>query len=519
MDVGADVAADVAKDVAADVAADVAMDVAADVAADLPSPAADPQALTFLRVANGAVVDETGRQWLFRGVNAKYEHLFDVTFSDGRTRNEGLPDFAFWDAPETARLGYNLVRLAINWSGLEPIEGQFNASFLELLDQVVDAYAAAGVYVLIDFHQDSYSKEIGEDGAPYWAILPQPERLGGPLWPEGGLQCPCGDLTARRLSQVTMDAFASFFNNTDGLRDRFVPAWQTVAKRYAGRAAVAGFEAMNEPIAFHVGDGFKALDDFHVAMAAALRQVNARHAYFLEPENGIFAITCNALARPTPFPDGNVVFAPHGYFGNCINLPPNMNTFDEVYAGLKPVLDGLAETAASYGGAFVMAEYYLQMGGDGMFGFMDALLALADERNMGLAHWYWRGVSGNDNPECNGAGTVYCLRGDGTWDLMATGQEHLSRPYPVAVPGRLVANAYDRDTGVLTFRFQAAGGEAAPLVFLPAHRFPAGAAITVDGAPAAFTLAPGTLRAALSWNGQAGMHDVVVTPVAPHASR
>ncbi len=284
---------DAIRDAGTDLAGDVVADVVADLGPDLPSPA-DPQSLTFLHVADGAVVDQAGRQWLFRGVNAKYEHLFDVTFDDGRTRNEGLPDFAFWDAPETARLGYDFVRLAINWSGLEPVEGQFSASFLDLLDQVVDAYAAAGVYVLIDFHQDAYSKEIGEDGAPYWAILPPPERLGGPLWPEGGLQCPCGDLTDRRLSQVTMDAYASFFSNADGLRDRFVPAWQAVAKRYAGRAAVAGFEAMNEPIAFHVGDGFQALDDFHVAMAAALRQVDARQPYFLEPENGTFAITCSA---------------------------------------------------------------------------------------------------------------------------------------------------------------------------------------------------------------------------------
>ena len=32
------------------------------------------------------------------------------------------------------------------------------------------APARAGVFVLIDLHQDAYSKEIGEDGAPLWAI-------------------------------------------------------------------------------------------------------------------------------------------------------------------------------------------------------------------------------------------------------------------------------------------------------------------------------------------------------------
>jgi hypothetical protein len=159
-----------------------------------------------------------------------------------------------------------------------------------------------------------------------------------------------------------------------------------------------------------------------------------------------------------------------------------------------------------------MDEYYLEMGGDGMFDFMDAFLRLADQRNIGMAHWYWRGVTGNDNPTCSGAGTVYCRLPDGSWAFMATGAEHLSRPYPVAVPGRLVANDFDRDTGVLSFTFRAAGGEAAPLVYLPAHRFPAGADVTVDSAAVDVTVAPGTLRAALPWDGLAGDHAVVVKP-------
>ena len=492
---------------------DAVVDAAPDAGADAAPARPDPYSLTFLHVADGAIVDETGRQWLFRGVNAKYEHLFDVTFDDGRTRNEGLPEFAFWDAPETARLGYDFVRLAINWSGLEPEEGTFSQPFLDLLDQVVEAYAEAGVYVLIDFHQDAYSKEIGEDGAPYWAILPAPpQRLGGPLWAEGGLQCPCGDLGARRSSQVTLDAFTSLFTNREGLRDRFVPAWQKVAARYADRPAIAGFEAMNEPVAFHVGDGFQPLDDFHVAMAAALRQVDPRHSYYLEPDSGWFFLTCQAKARPQPFPDGNVVFAPHGYIGNCATIPQNLSTYEDLVAGAAGVFDGIVATAASYGAAAVMDEYYLQMGGDGMFDFMDAFLHLADQRNVGMAHWFWRGVAGNDNPTCAGSGTVYCRLGDGTWALMKTGEEHLSRPYPVAVPGRLTANDFDRSTGVLSFAFRAAGGEAAPLVYLPQHRFPAGADIAVDAVAVDTTVQPATLRAALPWDGSAGVHQVVVTP-------
>ena len=40
-----------------------------------------------------ALRDEYGRQWIFRGINARVGGLFDVTFSDGRTALEPIPDF------------------------------------------------------------------------------------------------------------------------------------------------------------------------------------------------------------------------------------------------------------------------------------------------------------------------------------------------------------------------------------------------------------------------------------------
>ena len=84
---------------------------------------------------------------------------------------------------------FNLLRLPINWSGLEPAEGQFEEDYLLRVDQVIDWCAEFGIYVLVDFHQDAYSKEIGEDGAPLWAIVPPPTEL---------LEGPMHDLTDRR---------------------------------------------------------------------------------------------------------------------------------------------------------------------------------------------------------------------------------------------------------------------------------------------------------------------------------
>ena len=478
-------------------------------ASTLPAPSVTT--LGRVRSTGGRLMDEWGRQWLLRGTNAKYERLFDVTFDDGRTRNEMLPEYdPALDPPETARLGFDFVRLAITWSGLEPEEGKFSEPFLQLLDRVVDGYEKAGVYVLIDFHEDGWSKEVGEDGAPYWAIVPPPPaKLGGPLWAEGGLQCPCDDLDKRRASTPVLTAFTSFFDNKENIQDRFLPAWKLLGARYRDRAGVIGFEAMNEPVAVQMPDGHASLDAFHVKAAAALRSVDPGHAYWLEPEVMTRNFTCAAPLRAAPFPDDNVVYAPHLYPGLCKQLPASVSYADWV-ANLTPTFDSMLTEAASYGGAVVLGEWWTGLGSAADFDVMDAFHALADARNIGLARWYWRGHSGN--PACNGSGTSYCFRTlDQKWALTQPGSDHLSRPYPLAVPGKLVSHAFDRAAS-LAFTFEAAGGEAPPLVYLPAQRYPQGFVVEVDGKVVEVTPEVATQRASLPWDGRAGTHSVTVTP-------
>ena len=76
-------------------------------------------------------------------------------------------------------LGLDLLRLPINWSGVEPAPRQLDDAYLDRVDAAVRARRTQGWYVLIDLHQDAYSKEIGEDGAPLWAIEPPPAMLLG----------------------------------------------------------------------------------------------------------------------------------------------------------------------------------------------------------------------------------------------------------------------------------------------------------------------------------------------------
>src|SRR5262245_34802623 len=77
-----------------------------------------------LAVRDGRLVDQRGREVTLRGVNARVEGIFDVTFTDGRLPLEPIPRFDAGDAEKMQGFGFDLLRLPISWSALEPARGQ-----------------------------------------------------------------------------------------------------------------------------------------------------------------------------------------------------------------------------------------------------------------------------------------------------------------------------------------------------------------------------------------------------------
>src|SRR5690606_28770492 len=148
-----------------------------------------------------------------------------------------------------AARGFSVIRLIVHWSRIEPVRGQFDDAYLDEVDAYVRAAAEHGIYTVIDMHQDAYTAFIatedpsecppgstphkGWDGAPAWAVLT--DGLG---------TCDTGD---RNSAPAVQRAWNHFYDNTDGIRDRFVASWAHVARRFAGRPEVAGYNLLNEP--------------------------------------------------------------------------------------------------------------------------------------------------------------------------------------------------------------------------------------------------------------------------------
>jgi endoglycosylceramidase len=358
--------------------------------------------------------DGQGRQLLFRGYNAKVNGIFDATFDDGRAPNEVFPDFDEASAEKLEELGFDVLRLTINWSALEPHPREYSEAFFSKVDAVLDMAHRHRFYVILDMHQDAYSKEIGEDGAPLWAIVPPPPQL---------LSGPSDD--SRRTSAEVLAAGFNFFANaqaTDGrpLQQAFYSAVSELARRYTFDPAVLGFEAFNEPVVLSQTE----LDAFHVGFADAIHVIDRDAPVLFEP-----IATRNQFDRAwvpdEPFSHGPGVYTVHVYTG-WFSSVPGWQTDPSL---LAPSMQNAVAEAAAWGTPLFVSEFGCDQSQSDGAEWLRHELDLQDQALASSTAWAWEpGAWGIRHYDGSG-NIVY-------WpDTIAV----VSRPYPRAVAGDLVA--------------------------------------------------------------------------------
>jgi endoglycosylceramidase len=415
----------------------------------LPALHAEPDA-----EAGGRIYDAQGREVLLRGVNvnalAEYWQgtEFATTFRFRRR-----------DPERMASIGWNAVRLLVSWSRIEPEPGQYDDTYLEKVEQVVDELAAVGIYTIIDFHQDAWGPSLaaspdeacpagqtpalGWDGAPEWATLAG-----------DAARCTPG---VRELSPAVMAAWDAFFADAPaadgvGVQTRYVEMVGHVARRFADNTAVAGYDLMNEPNAFEESEA-AALSSMYERALGAIRAAEQAadglpHLVLFEPP--ALWSAAGRGAPPVFAHDDNVVYAPHVYTGGFTDGPITADAF--VVA---------REEAALFGDAPVVSGEWgtdpERAGPDGD-GYFVEHQRLQDEFAVGATLWTWRESCGDPHkgadlragevPEVWGEFDVDCRDNDVTGprrDLIAD----LTRGYVRAAPGQLGATAYDPETGTL----------------------------------------------------------------------
>jgi endoglycosylceramidase len=440
--------------------------VAAPASAGPRSSARFPETLTALSAApdpvrGGRIVDARGRAVLLRGVNV--DVLADYW------RGSALPTVNPFTPRDLALLrasGWNVVRLQLSWSRIEPRPGEYDEAYLAEAERYVETFRRAGIYTILDVHQDAWGASLaarpgescpaglqpalGWDGAPSWATLVAPATA----------RCFAG---SKEINPAVAEAWAAFWADASGpggvgIRSRYVAMLAHVARRLARHDAVAGYDVMNEPGAFTASQQAALADLYSDALRAirgAERVAGAPPRLFLFQPDARWS----ALGRGAPpdfARDRDVVYAPH-----VLSEPLSRASFQVA-----------RDEARRFGGAPVFT---------GEWGARDATLVtqhqdLQDTFGVGSALWAWSEGCGAPRRLARGGDRVAglleadCTNG-AVSGVRADVVRRLARAYVRAAPGRLHGQRYRGATG----RFSAVGvapanNRTALLVFYPSWK-------------------------------------------------
>ncbi|MEE2829267.1 MAG: cellulase family glycosylhydrolase [Myxococcota bacterium] len=201
--------------------------------------------------------------------------------------------------------GVNVLRLVFTWEAYEPEKGVYDEDYLAVLTAVADAAWERGVYVILDFHQDGFSRYHAGgcgDGFPQWAAHP-----GASLdTPDNGLLCAAWAVAVAADPDVH-DSFSHFYLDTTGVRTRYLELWGQLATHFADRPGVIGFDLMNEPWGWEASE----LGPLYEDAAVVIRAADPGAILFIEGH----ASTNNGVIQtllPEPTFD-NYVYSPHFY--------------------------------------------------------------------------------------------------------------------------------------------------------------------------------------------------------------
>ncbi len=321
---------------------------------------------------DGGYVSTRGR-WLVDG-QGRVLILHGVNVCDASKRPPFLPPYGRDAIARLRGWGFDSVRYLIVWEAVEPKPGEYDDAYLDQVAQRLQWCREAGLRVIIDMHQDIFSRKYGGDGAPDWACL------------DGGLPFTSleGPWYVNYAAPAVIHAFTGIWINEVGpggvgIQDRFIAAWRHVAERFRDDTNVIGYDLLNEPyygaavyamlfsladvlgkeldpqtrsaalqllydtkaapaLSVEVLDGLvergillKVLDEasgpgmqferrmlqpFYNRLVAAIREVDMQHICFFEPAGASGTRLQTGIDVPTDR-DGkgfaNVVFAPHHY--------------------------------------------------------------------------------------------------------------------------------------------------------------------------------------------------------------
>lgn len=407
------------------------------------------------------IYDADGRAVILRGMNVMGSAKGDPE----RLPPNLTPEYAEHYARQW---GFNFARYLIFWDAIEPEPGEIDTDYLDKTEAFLDMLWAEGIYVMLDMHQDVYSRYFCCDGAPEWAIRDN----GHPFE-----QLPQWDLNYfTDAVKASFDNFFDYEGEHSDLQDHYAGAWAAVAQRFKDHPAVVGYDLMNEPSpgsALDAGefshtppDGPAAdfdrgwFTEFYQRMIDRIREVDPDGWIFYEPRYAGPANGQPSYIEPlVDQRDGEprISYAPHLY---SITMEFTGKYDPATNDTLSDWETNRTEEAVAQSAPIVLGEWGFDWNWENADLFMDEVNAMSDSMMIGWA--YWPGDPG----------------GWGIWELGSEGEiverpaaGAITRTYPQRVAGIPRSFSYSPDTRVFELSFDPSPSSEAPTeIFIPESR-------------------------------------------------
>lgn len=362
--------------------------------------------------------DAAGRVLVLRGVNVSQAHK-SPPYEDFHTE----ADFAAL----RDTLGMNAVRYLVSWAAIEPEPGVYDRDYLQRTRERVAMLGRAGLYVVLDMHQDLFGEGFAPagNGAPRWACDAQRYAAFTPTEP----------WLLGYLDDNVIECFHRFWTS-DALQRAYAKAWRELARSIGASDHVVGFDIINEP---HWGryppEEFevRALAPFYLQVIDYVRDARPEWVAFVEPSLGRnvgFPTQLPALDRPL------LVYAPHLYDPQA---ETGQGYAESSRAALLAHAAALAEEAHARGWPLWVGEYGGQPSTPGFTAYMDAVYDALAPFCAGSMYWHY----GRDR-----AYGFFAPDGSVKPEVAAA----ISRPYPLAIAG--VPRGVEAADGVTTIRLE-----------------------------------------------------------------
>jgi len=109
------------------------------------------------------IVDSFGRTTLLHGVNVVFKVSPYIPSQGTFDAENSLNDE---DIANLQKWGMNFVRLGVMWEAVERTEGVYDLNYLGEIESLVNKLGRAGIYTLIDAHQDVFARFLCGEGIP-----------------------------------------------------------------------------------------------------------------------------------------------------------------------------------------------------------------------------------------------------------------------------------------------------------------------------------------------------------------